>query len=141
MNQIKMICFLSALLLTMIGCSTPSMPLTAEEQRYLSTGPGPIPEDYQEIVMAHMDRVLIDPESARYSEWKGPKRGTVPDFFNRRVTGWMVCAEVNAKNRLGGYAGRKLYFFLIHGGKVVVENGGYRSGTVGEQNVCDICGF
>jgi hypothetical protein len=140
----KKVCFLVlfSIVVFVAGCAPgPSRSLTAEEQRYLSTGPGPIPDDYQEIVRAYMDGILIDPESARYSGWRVPKRGTVQDYFGRYVTGWKVCAEVNAKNRFGGYTGKQLHFFLIHGGKVVVRKGGHRPGTVGEQDVCKLCEF
>ena len=122
-----------------IGCAAPSRPLTDEELRYLGTGPGPLPDNYQEIVTAYMDGVLIDPESARYSGWKGPVRGTARDLYGRHVIGWQVCADVNAKNRMGGYTGRQLHFFLIHGGKVVVKKGGHQPGTMGWQDVYNVC--
>jgi hypothetical protein len=137
----KKVCLLvfSCLAIMLAGCAAPSRPLTAEEVRYLSTGPGPLPNNYQEIVVAYMEEVLIDPDSARYSGWKGPNHGTAQDLFGRNVIGWLVCADINAKNRMGGYTGRQQYFFLIHGDKVVVKKGGYRAGTVGWQKVYDLC--
>jgi hypothetical protein len=67
---------------------------------------GPLPENYQALVMAYASRTLIDPESARY------------EFFQPvpKTHGWFGQVWVNAKNRFGGYVGKRLHVWrIVHG--------------------------
>lgn len=58
---------------------------------------------------AFLVRDLVDPESARikwtkgffWTSWKQGNMG----FGNKRRWGWLACGTLNARNRLGGYAG------------------------------------
>lgn len=56
-------------------------------------------------------RDFVDPESARFKwtkgfTWTSWKQGNV-GLLNKRRWGWLACGTVNAKNRLGGYAGQE----------------------------------
>ena len=102
---------------------------------------GVYPEDYQQAVKDYMNGILIDPGSARYSNWKGPSKGGVKDSFAGYVFGYRVCVDINAKNSFGGYTGNQRSFFIIKDGKVAYRYGSKGSGTVGEQWVNNLCSF
>lgn len=62
---------------------------------------------------------LVDPESARF-EWPNPVTRTtwrVP--FGPVVAGYATCGQVNARNRMGGYAGRTAVSVVFNHGTVV----------------------
>lgn len=103
---------IAALLLVIAGCGGPP---PYDELMALDYG-SPPGEEYQQVIMGYFNGVLIDPMSAVYDFWEPAmawcKPGTVLD---RRLTGgYAVKVAVNAKNRMGGYTGRKFYcaFFI-----------------------------
>jgi hypothetical protein len=102
---------------------------------------GSYPEDYQQAVKDYMNGILIDPDSARYSNWKGPSKGSVKDSFAGYVFGYRVCVDINAKNSFGGYTGNQRSFFIVRDGKVAYRYGSKGSGTVGEQWANNLCSF
>ena len=72
---------------------------------------GPKPPFTEEVIKNDLKYKLIDPFSAQYDIGK-PRRGAVlcgpgsdPDGY------WMVPVLVNAKNKLGAYAGWKTYIY------------------------------
>lgn len=102
---------------------------------------GTQPENYKEITTEFISSRLIDPYSAVFSDWRGPSGGWFRNY-NNLLFGYRVCVSVNAKNRMGGYIGRKSFYVLIKNGQVIAEEGGdYKSGTVGEQRIYDLCNF
>ena len=102
---------------------------------------GSYPANYKEISTQYISNVLIDPYSAVFSDWKGPSTGWYRDYKGT-FFGYRVCVFVNAKNRMGGYAGRKLHYLIINNDRVTVHEGGdYRPGTVGEQMAYERCNF
>jgi len=80
---------------------------------------GVYPSDYQKIVKNYMGAFLFDPYTAVYENWRGPARGYSGGNFIKTEFGYRVCVDINAKNRLGAYVGRKLNYFLIRNGAVV----------------------
>ena len=81
---------------------------------------GPYPENYQELVINCASGQLIDPYSAHYEfqglptqQYKGA--GLLAD----EAYGWGGIVAINAKNRLGGYAGRAYFQYIIRYGRVV----------------------
>tara|TARA_R110000868_G_scaffold230335_2_gene483456 strand:- start:262 stop:795 length:534 start_codon:yes stop_codon:yes gene_type:complete len=60
---------------------------------------------------------LYDPESAQFTWVKGFQWGSVTEGFFRRRWGWVACAKVNAKNRMGGYVGASKYWILYEPSK------------------------
>ena len=127
-----------ALLVVVAFISCASAPPPTPEQ-IAAADYGPFPENYQEIVQSHMANVLIDPASAEYVNWRGPSKGWAGDRMSGYSFGYRVCVEVNAKNRMGGYAGRKLWHFVIRDGKVAQSLGGYDYGTVGAEEALKYC--
>ena len=99
---------------------------------------GSYPSNYQKIVSEYMDKALIDPTSPLYSDWIGPSRGYIYDFTGSYF-GYRVCVNINAKNRMGGYTGRKLHLFVINNSKVINWQGGYNPGTVGHEDILKMC--
>ncbi len=78
-----------------------------------------------------MSRVLIDPSSATY-ECMEPAKGWAAQYFDNLIFGYLGICEINAKNRFGGYTGRKRMVFMIaqQKGKSVIlrlDDGDYES--------------
>ncbi len=58
---------------------------------------------------------LLDPSSAQI-QWQGGWRWghtKTIQLGSKRTWGWLGCASMNAKNRMGGYVGADAYFVLI----------------------------
>jgi hypothetical protein len=90
---------------------------------------GKMPKNYRKIIESYMEKVLKDPDSAKYfwDDALGPKSGTGFDVGSASCQGygWAVCVSINAKNSYGGYTGPKSAFFLIRDDAVVYhENNG-----------------
>lgn len=81
---------------------------------------GEIPPDYKELVKEHFYQNLFDPYSAKY-EFCEPYKAWASYYRPQPhvLYGWAVCGTVNAKNRLGGYTGRKLFWSFFHKGKLI----------------------
>ncbi|MBF0230886.1 MAG: hypothetical protein HQK63_15065 [Desulfamplus sp.] len=66
------------------------------------------------------ERVLIDPTSALYYMGSGPSAGWARISHSSAPTfGWIFSAEINAKNRMGGYVGRREYIMLYKNGSLL----------------------
>lgn len=116
------ILILIIVLLSLQGCAS------MFKQPPLEADFGTPPVHYEETIKAHFDNVLIDPESARY-QFSTP----IKAYGNKGLVwgggvswqGWLVDVYVNAKNRYGGYTGRKLYAVAFKGEQIyrVIEGG------------------
>ena len=98
------------MLLFVGGCITPP---SQQELAHLDYGAPPL--DYETTIKRYFDDVLFDPYSAHYDF------GT-PELFwykeaplagGRLYAGYLVRVGVNAKNRMGGYVGKKTYGFIL----------------------------
>lgn len=73
---------------------------------------GPFPDHYQESIKDYMNRVLKDPDSAKYDFYKMPvkawHRGAGANLY-----GWATCVGINSKNSFGGYTGSLPTYFFI----------------------------
>lgn len=100
----------------LLGCAKQP---TLEEQAQAYYGQ--YPENYQEIIRENMFTYLIDPESAQYRFQGSPTQGFYSLPFGKGVEyGWFGEVYINAKNRMGGYVGAKLFDYLIRDGKLIV---------------------
>jgi len=85
---------------------------------------GARPTNPEPAIRAYFDRVLKDPESARY-EFGEPVKGyygkTLSNLAGPREIkyGWLVPTGVNAKNGYGGYTGTQLYHCWFRGESLV----------------------
>jgi hypothetical protein len=126
------------LLMGLWGCAGVQRPTS---EQLINADYGIYPTTYKEVTSQYISNLLIDPYSAVFSDWRGPIKGW---YGNNRTLlyGYMICVAVNAKNRMGGYSGRKLYYILIKNDRVEVHDGGdYRSGTYGEERIYKMCNF
>lgn len=70
-------------------------------------------EDAEAMIRERLEHYMNDPASAQLKIARGPMYGSVTtkdDTF----TGWLVCAELNGKNRYGGNVGAEPYLFVVH---------------------------
>jgi hypothetical protein len=87
-------------------------------------GPAPAAIALQKVAEQHLQNSLIDPESRRV-RWfdQQPRQAGLYTGLLRSgwVYGWAMRFGVNAKNRMGGYAGEKLYYVMQHGDQLYVS--------------------
>lgn len=76
-------------------------------------GPAPTWEVYRRIAEADIAGRLIDPESARIEWLGGFFKGEFKPFLAARVSGYVACGVVNARNRMGGYAGKSSFVVVL----------------------------
>ena len=77
----------------------------------------PLPANYQQIVENRVQSSLIDPESARF-QFEGT-RMSWRSHKGKAYGCYIIKVWVNAKNRMGGYAGRQPYWFAIRDGVII----------------------
>lgn len=102
------------------GCATP-MP-TPEQLASADCGPKPEAAIFQQAIKIWMQATLKDPDSALYRLFSDPVKGCVRDApisGGKLHFGWLVYADVNAKNGFGGYVGYQSYYFFFRDGKIV----------------------
>lgn len=82
---------------------------------------GSFPENYRALIQEAVPPYLIDPASAMfYFSDKPPVAVDTGDFRS----GWKVTFWVNAKNRMGGYTGKRPWICTIKNGEVISCSGG-----------------
>ncbi len=112
LKMMKLKIFIAATLALLLnGCAAPSAEDLAKADY------GSYPSNYEQIIKRHLDMVLKDPESAKVTFLKGPYTGW--SGLGGRKFGYIVCADVNAKNSYGGYTGGKLSYFMIKNDAVI----------------------
>ena len=95
------------------GCGT----LTPDQMANADYGPEPT--EYETTITTYMERRLFDPYSAVY-RFGQPRKGYA--YVNGTIWapefGWIVEAEINGKNRMGGYVGLQPYTFFFQWAEV-----------------------
>jgi hypothetical protein len=102
MKLLKTLCSVFIVSVLLNGCAG-KMP-TQEELNTQSFEE--CPQNYQAIIQAYFNSVLIDPQSAIY-QFVEPYKYVYKDQYVHRVT-----MAVNSKNRFGGYVGAQRYNFI-----------------------------
>jgi len=128
----RLIPIAALMLLTACGPKKPT------PEQLASADFGPPPTNPQQIVMEHMKTSLFDPYSAQYDRWTNVSRGYLVNHVGP-IYGYTGCVYINSKNRMGGYVGYKPFFFVIKNNRVAAIEGGHMSGTIGEQDVLNLC--
>jgi hypothetical protein len=104
--------------LLLLGCAP-----TKDQLAHLDYGEAPV--EYKTTIKRLLDDVLIDPESARL-EYFEPRqtwyRAPLAEG-SKLYSGWLVPVAVNAKNRFGGYTGKRLHGYLFRGERVILSLG------------------
>jgi len=93
----------AAVLLSLSGCAV----------KWTQEGAGPYPDNYREVVAAHMKQSYFDPYTLRDVQIGEP----IPGVFGM-LQGYLVCVQANARNRLGGYVGLARNSYLIDNTRV-----------------------
>ena len=110
------IALLLAILVILGGCATPP-----SQEQISSLDYGSPPQNYEATIKKHFDNVLFDPYSAHY-DFEPPQQYWVKDaplMGGKLYAGYFVRVGVNAKNRMGGYVGKKMYGFIIKDERIV----------------------
>ena len=116
---IKFIVFIGAFLLGLSGCVTIYPSYAPTEEELANADYGEKPTQYKEQIETYVKAILIDPESAQFTDYSTPNKGwssKSPGSF--KYFGWLVCVDVNAKNSFGGYVGRNTYYFIFQGNNI-----------------------
>jgi len=95
------------------GCATilPPSPETIASADY-----GIFPGGYEEIAQKWINDTFYDPYSVRDLEISYPKKTFIRVPFDKTYYGYKIGVTCNAKNRVGGYVGKKTkYLFIYHG--------------------------
>lgn len=75
---------------------------------------------------------LYDPDSAQIVYTSGFQWGYAKPLLGKRTWGWIACATLNAKNRLGGYVGASPFWIMSD------ANGTISTGPVASNlSTCD----
>lgn len=114
--------FLFATILT--GCAASSSlthPIEPTKEYLSNYDYGQPPVNYKKTIEEYVKSMLIDPDSAQITHYSIPSKDWLSDndIGGNTYTGWLVCADINAKNKFGGYAGRKLYTFVFNSEKII----------------------
>jgi hypothetical protein len=120
----------------LVGCTT-----SGEVSKTISSPPpseATPPADYRRIVAEHMRKALFDPYSVRDAEIAPPTKygGLLVVGTMLHETGWAVCVQANAKNRMGAYSGRKATAYLVRGGEVT-HSGDFDSHKFPARELCE----
>lgn len=124
-------------LFAFLGCAAANKP---SPQQIATADYGTYPDNHRPLVEDYMKKLLFDPYSAVYDDWRGPSKGYFYDMTGTYY-GYRVCVDINSKNRMGGYVGSQPFYFMIKDGRVVKMEGSYRYGTVGAETVRKLCNF
>lgn len=108
--------FIGILLLT---CSCASLAPTPQELATADYGEKPSDEECLAKLKEYGERVLIDPMSAMYYTGISPFKGWARIKYSAPIYGWIFSGQINSKNRMGGYVGRREFIMLYNKGSVI----------------------
>lgn len=75
--------------------------------------------DRRQLVETAIRAVLVDPASAEF-EWPyGFAEGRWGNAFSKKIEGYLICGLVNARNRMGGYSGKSMFYAVVNYHNVV----------------------
>ena len=109
-----------ALCLVLVLCGCATMP-TQKQIDNLNYGAYPT-IDYKQAVKNCIGDRLYDPYSAVYDFEGAPQQGWYkfpPLLGGQLYAGYITWVNVNAKNRMGGYTGRKRYGIIFKNNKII----------------------
>jgi len=112
----NVITLLLPILLLLSGCATPP-----SQEQIADLDYGAPPQNYEATIKKYFENVLFDPYSAHY-DIEPPQQYWVKDaplMGGKLYAGYFVRVGVNAKNRLGGYVGKKMYGFIIKDERII----------------------
>jgi len=119
----KKIVYLLVMVTLLSGCAymirpTPTQIATADYGQY--------PDDYKEIVNRWINNTFFDPYSVRDLTISTPEKSYIQDpplLGGATSYGYLITVTCNAKNRMGGYTGKKTSYLLIYNGMIMKQWG------------------
>ena len=107
---------LSIVVIALGGCATilPPSPDTIAKADY-----GTFPENYKELAQKWINETFFDPYSVRDLEISYPTKTFIRVPFDKTYYGYMIKVTCNAKNRMGGYVGKKTMNLFICNGVIM----------------------
>lgn len=93
---------------------------------------GRYPRNYKECSKSYLSWALIDPISGVYSDWEGPEKGWAMEINKKEgyVFGYIVCVNINVKNKMSGYVGERKYCVFINNENIKRYQGNYPKGNL-----------
>lgn len=82
---------------------------------------GPAPAKPESLIRAYLRETLVDPDSLRDLRVGTPRRAYTSrrtDLFQAGLYGYIVPVEYNAKNRMGGYAGKQIKVAFVRNDQI-----------------------
>lgn len=126
--------------LSLVGCqSTPS-----ESELAGDIGKPPSHEDAKQVLAYEIERRLLDPGSAQVRWSPMVQRSWYRIGFGKPVVAWSLWANVNAKNRLGGYTGFRPWAAWFRDGNLIAvsspisDSGASYAEAVGPHPIADL---
>lgn len=102
------------------GCATTSGP-SAEELASADYGVTPSEAQFYASSEAAIRNSLVDPDSARFDWPYEVVQGhwQEPYYYGEGYFGFYTCGWVNARNRMGGYAGRAPFVVVYNDNRII----------------------
>lgn len=113
MKKYAFLIYFFILLMFIIGCGF--RPLNPQE--LINDNPGKYPDNYEQIVKDYLHEFLSDPYSIRDLNITQPYKSWY-NVLGRATACYKGRVSFNAKNRMGGYVGKKVYLYIIRYGRV-----------------------
>lgn len=109
-------------------------PAAADKPRYDHVyGPEPSWDEFRQLGEAAITARLIDPESARITWLSGIHKGGIKPILSSYFEGYVACGSVNARNRMGGYTGARVFVVVIDYGRALLADIDHGSSRVYDE--------
>ena len=117
---------LTLIALAVTACGTP---VTTNDVANAYYGSKPSATVTTPRIRSYLSGALVDPDSLRL-RCADPRKGWAKrDMVDTPSFGYVVLCGVNAKNRLGGYAGEEAYIFLFNNSDIAMVTNKARAGS------------
>ena len=96
-----------------------SLTVPRENMQKAYYGPSLTGSEVIEKASLYFQQILLDPDSMKLDCSQDVRRGWARDnMFDEPTFGYLARCSVNAKNRFGGYTGKKDYAIVVNGSNV-----------------------
>lgn len=119
-----------------LAAAAMASPASAQADPNHVYGPDPGWAKFRQVAEAGVIARLIDPESARISWLSGYSKNGFKPAFSRRIHGYVACGTVNARNRMGGYAGATTFIVVVDFDRTLFVNLDGRPGGM-QSEMCE----
>ncbi len=86
----------------------------------IDAGPKPELAEIKSAIENHINALMSDPQSTRFSGWTAPYKDLKSWSTNEPIVGvWSLCVDVDSKGPSGNYLGKETYWAILRDGQVV----------------------